>query len=74
MMCLRKWDIPLMSMDAMRKYYLVKQHTDPELANMFIGLRRIVKEEALKDKCCLIPIAAMTRFGLQPRLWVGHTI
>jgi hypothetical protein len=67
-------EFPLMSLDVIRKYYLMEQPPDPQLANVFIGLHGRVKGEALHEECHLVLITATARSGLQPRLWVGRAI
>jgi hypothetical protein len=63
--------IPILSLDAMLKYYSMDQPKDPALRNVFFSLREKVRGEALNEYFHLIPIADETRSVLKHRLWVG---
>jgi hypothetical protein len=71
---LRGEEMPLLSLDATAKYLLVAQPRSPELANICLALRGIVKGDALEEACHLVPIAAITASGLTPRLWVRRAV
>jgi hypothetical protein len=38
-----------MSLDVMQNYYLIEQPNDPELANVFLGLRGRAQGEAMNE-------------------------
>ena len=69
---LRGEELPMMSLDAVRKYYDKPQKA--AMAHVMLGLRGRIKGEYRDKVCHLIPIAATTRSGLLPRLWVGHLV
>jgi hypothetical protein len=67
---LRGEELPLLRLDAMAKYLSASQPRLHEQANVCLALRGRVNGEALEEACHLVPIAAVTAYGLTPRLWV----
>jgi hypothetical protein len=64
----------MLSLDAIAKYLAYGQPTDPKLAHVMIALRGRVKGEHKAEACHLIPIVAITKSGLKPRLWVQRAV
>jgi hypothetical protein len=67
-------EMPMLSLDAIGKYLAYGQPADPKLAHVMIALRGRVKGEHKAEACHLIPIAAVTKSGLKPRLWVARAV
>jgi hypothetical protein len=69
---LRGEELPMMSLDAIRRYYGKPQKAN--LEHVMLGLRGRIKGEYKDEHCHLIPIAAVTRSGLEPHKWVGRVL
>ena len=67
-------EMPMMSVDATAKCLAYGPHPDPKLAHVMIALRGRVKGERKAEACHLIPIVAVTRSGLKPKLWVERAV
>jgi hypothetical protein len=67
-------EMPMLSLDAIAKYLAYDQPADDELAHVMIALRGRVKGERKAEACHLIPIVAVTKSGLQPKLWVERAV
>jgi hypothetical protein len=67
-------EMPMLSLDAMAKYLAYDQPADPKLAHVMIALRGRVKGERKAEACHLVPIVAVTKSGLTPRLWVQRAV
>jgi len=67
-------EMPMMSLDAVSKYLEYEQPSDPALKHVMIALRGRVKGERKAEACHLIPIVAVTKSGLKPRLWVQRAV
>jgi hypothetical protein len=68
---LRGEELPLMSLDAIRKYFDKPQKAN--LAHVMLGLPGRIKGEFWDQHCHLVPIVAVTQSGMRPREWVlGH--
>jgi hypothetical protein len=67
-------EMPMLSLDATAKYLAYDQPISPELAHVMVALRGRVKGERKAEACHLVPIVAVTRSGLQPKLWVQRAV
>jgi hypothetical protein len=67
-------EMPMLSLDAISKYLAYEQPSDPKLAHVMIALRGRVKGERKAEACHLVPITAVTKSGLKPRLWVERAV
>jgi hypothetical protein len=67
-------EMPMLSLDAIAKYLAYDQPKDPELAHVMIALRGRVKGERKAEACHLIPLVAVTKSGLCPKLWVERAV
>jgi hypothetical protein len=67
-------EMPMMSLDAIAKYLEHDQPSDPLLAHVMLALRGRVKGEHKDEACHLIPVVAITKSGLRPRLWVRRVV
>jgi hypothetical protein len=67
-------EMPMLSLDAIAKYLAYDQPTDPKLAHVMIALRGRVKGERKAEACHLVPIVAVTKSGLKPKLWVDRAV
>jgi hypothetical protein len=67
-------EMPMLSLDAIAKYAAYDQPDDPDLQHIMIALRGRVKGERKAEACHLIPIVAVTKSGLKPKLWVERAV
>jgi hypothetical protein len=67
-------EMPMFSLDAIAKYLRYEQPKDPALNHVMIALRGRVKGERKAEACHLIPVAAITKSGLKPKLWVQRAV
>jgi hypothetical protein len=67
-------EMPVLSLDAISKHLAHEQPSDPTLAHVMIALRGRVKGERKAEACHLVPITAVTKSGLKPRLWVERAV
>jgi hypothetical protein len=67
-------EMPMLSLDAIAKYLAYGQPTNPKLAHVMIALRGRVKGERKAEACHLVPIVAVTKSGLKPKLWVERAV
>jgi hypothetical protein len=67
-------EMPMLSLDAIANYLGYEQPNDPDLHHVMITLRGRVKGEREAEACHLIPIVAITKSGLKPKLWVERAV
>jgi hypothetical protein len=69
---LRGEELPMMSLGATAKYLYHPQ--TPGLEHITLAMKGRIKGEFQEEQCHLIPIVAVTRSGLRPRLWMMRVV
>jgi hypothetical protein len=64
----------MLSLDGITKYLAIEQPRDPTLAHVMIALRGRVKGERKAEACHLVPLVAVTKSGLKPKLWIERVV
>jgi hypothetical protein len=69
---LRGEELPMTSLGAVGKYLYHPQ--TPGLEHLTLAMKGRIKGEFQEEQCHLIPIVAVTRSGLRPRLWMIRVV
>jgi hypothetical protein len=67
-------EMHMLSFDAIAKYLRYEEPKDPALNHVMIALHGRVKGERKAEVCHLIPVAAVAKSGLKPKLWVKRAV